>query len=75
MFRTISIKKFEPKFNRLSVNLLNYFDHLPIGPQGRQLYIVPRPPPLENEENNFFALRGYTPDVVHIKKIWGVFSH
>ena len=30
--------------------------------------IVPRPPPLENEENNFFALRGYTPDVVHIKK-------
>ena len=41
MFMTISIKKFKPQFNQLSVNLLKCFDHVQMG--ARRVAIVNRP--------------------------------
>ena len=40
---TISVKKFKPKFNQLSVSLLKCLDHVQMG--ARKVTRVNRPPP------------------------------
>ena len=45
MFMTISIKKFKPKFNQLSVNSLICFDHVQMGVRMVARVNRPEPPP------------------------------